>query len=374
MSDDAAAAPFPGFDDAGADGSSLAEHFRRHADAIECGNRSPLCAALMRGAAVDIEARGPVADLFAGIPVPSGSVPTLRLLGALHHLVLSGRAPRLAAYYPSAGGDRSPDGAWPVARAVIADEAGRLRGRLGRTVQTNEPGRAAVLYPALLWLARRHGLPVRLLEIGASAGLNLMTDRFCYRVGGLALGAPDSPVHFAEPWQRVPDLDLAEAAGRLRIIARKGCDLAPLDPRDPEDRLTALSYIWPDEAERFQRTRAALELVAKDPPRVVAQAAEAWLPPTLAAAESGQLTVIWQSVVRQYVPAASWAAIERAFDGARTAAQQQRRPVVWLSMEADEDHVRGFRLTIRDAPGRPERLLARCGDHGPPVIWEASAE
>lgn len=344
----------------------MSRRFRRHADALERGERSALYVTLMRAAAGDIESGGRVAELFAGVPVPPGSVPALRLLAGMHHLVLSGRAAQLAAFYPSMGGDRPPDGVWPVALDTIAEHGEWLRRRLARTVQTNEPGRSVVLYGALLWLVHQYSLPVRLLEIGASAGLNLVVDRFCYEVDGAMLGAPGSPVHFIEPWRPAPRFDLAQAADKLRIVKREGCDPAPLDPRDPEDRLTALAYIWPDEPERRARTRAALELAAADPPTVMALPAQGWLPQALAAGEAGQLTVIWQSVVRQYVAPQDWEAIERAF----APRQSDGRPVVWLRMEPKRDHIGGFQLTMKTGADERERLLARCGDHGPPVIWE----
>lgn len=359
--------------DARAAEASLAARFRGHADTLDRGGRSPLCVALMRAAADDIEARGRLRELFDGVSVAPGSVPALRLLAALHHLVLAGRAPELAAFYPSAGGIRPPDGAWPVALQTLAEHADWVHERLQRAVQTNEPGRAAVLFPALLWLTSRYRLPIRLLEIGSSVGLILMADRFCYLVDGAQLGAPASTVRFADPWKPPPVLDLAEAARALCIVEREGCDPAPLDPRDSEDRLTALSYIWPDERERLERTRAALGLAADDPPPVVAIPAERWLPQALAAADDGQLTVIWQSVVRQYVEPESWAAIELAFREA-LGGRSEQRPVVWLSMEPSGEHGGGFRLTMRTACDEPQRLLARCGDHGPPVIWSSGLD
>ena len=104
---------------------------------------------------------------------------------------------------------------------------------------------------ALLWLTDLYGLPIRLLELGASAGLNLLADRYCDLVNGDVLGDPASPVRFKEPWDRAPDIDLVAAAARMRIINRAGCDRSPLDAGDPEDQLTLLSYIWPDELKRF---------------------------------------------------------------------------------------------------------------------------
>jgi hypothetical protein len=316
----------------------LPGRFRRQADAMERGGRSPLYVALIREAADDIEAGGPVAKLFEGIDVPPGSVPSLRLMGALHYLALSGRA--------------------PLSLAAVDDHFDEIHERLHRTVQTNDVGRSAVLYAALLWLVDRHALPVRLLEIGASAGLNLLADRYSYVVGGVELGDPASPVRLAEPLERSPDVDLPAAAARLRVVSRAGCDLAPLDPRSLDDRLTLMSYIWPDEPERLERTRAALELAANDPPPVTRSGAAEWLrgvePP-----RDGALTVIWQSVFRQYLSDDQWADLEAAHpDGA-----------VWLRMEPTGDSKADAELTVCEARGEPPRRLALCSHHGAPVVW-----
>jgi hypothetical protein len=345
----------------------LPRRFRRHADALARSGRSPLCIALMRSGADDIDAGGLVGELFEGVPTPPGSVPQLRLVAALHYLVLSGNAPELARFYPSVGGDRPPDGVWPVAHAALDEHAELVRGRLQRTVQTNDPGRSTVLYAALLWLTDRYGLPIRLLELGASAGLNLFADRYCYLVNGDVLGDPASPVRFKEPWDRAPDLDLVATAERLRVIDRAGCDRSPLDAGDPEDRLTLLSYIWPDELERFARTKAAFEVAVERPGVVAAADAEAWLRAVLAPID-GALVVVWHSLFRQYIPGPEWESLEATYRDAIIGSRPDA-PVVWLSMEPEPDHNHGVQLTVRTTPPESAQALARCGDHGPPLIW-----
>jgi len=322
----------------------------------------------MLAAAADLEAEGIAARLFAGVPAPPGSVPQLRLLAALHHLVLSGRAPELAGFYPSAGGTRSPEGAWGPAVATIEEHFRWIRERLHRTVQTNEPGRSAVLYGALLWLSDRHRLPIRLLEIGASAGLNLIPDRYCYIVGGRALGDSASAVRFEEPWGPGPPVGIRGAGAGLQLVERAGCDRNPLDPADPEDRVTLLSYIWPDEMPRIERMRAALEVAAASPAPVSSLAASEWLPGALGQRPPGTLTVIWHSLFRQYVKSVEWTEIEKAIQSAGT---DPDRPVAWLSMEPGEDHLAQVSLVLRGPPGEGDRPLAECGDHGPPVRWRA---
>lgn len=361
---------YGGAGDAWSSGRSLSGRFRRHADSLERSRRSPLYAQLMRAAAEDIDRRGVVAELFAEVPTPPGSVPQLRLLGALHHLVLSGQAPELAAFYPSAGGTRPPDEAWPSARKTILERFEWLKLRVGHTVQTNEPGRSAVLFPALLWLTARHRRPIRLLEIGASAGLNLQADRYRYRIGELRLGDPASPLEFIDPWMPAPQIDLAAAAAELRIVERAGCDVAPLDPRDPDDQLTLLSYIWPDELDRIDRLRVALSVAARDPAPIARARASQWLAGALASGSDTALDVVWESVFRQYVDPQEWEAIEACL---RAAASERPGRVIWLSMEPSvDDHMGRQRLTLREGSEEPEITLALAGDHGLPISWEAA--
>ena len=360
------------------DQGHLVRRLRSNAQWMQDEHRSPLYTVLMRGAADDIEAGGVVSELFAGVPAPPGSVPQLRLMAALHELVLAGRAPELVGFYPSAGGDRAPAQAWPVARRALRDHADWIAPRLRRTVQTNEPGRAAVLYAVLLWLVDRGAArgrdlrPIRLLELGASAGLNLLADRYRYEQEGSVLGAPDSPVAFAQPWRPPPPIDLRTAADRLAIVHRAGCDSSPRDPADPEDRRRLLSYIWPDESERFHRLQAALEIAAADPPPVAAADALDWLPGALEDRAAGELTVVWHSVVRQYVDRDAWEATRERFRAAARA--DPDRPVVWVSMEPMPERIFGCAVTVTAAPDLAADVpLARCGDHGPPVAWETTA-
>jgi hypothetical protein len=151
--------PYGGAGDSQAGSRSLADRFRRHAESLVRVGRSPLYVRLMGAAADDIDRGGPVARLFAGIPTPPGSVPELRLMGALHYLVLSGQAPGLAAFYPGAGGAEPLAGVWSAAQTAIDEHFDQMRNRLHRTVQTNEPGRSAVLFAGLLWLTDRHRRP-----------------------------------------------------------------------------------------------------------------------------------------------------------------------------------------------------------------------
>src|SRR5216684_432374 len=104
-------------------------------------------------------------------------------MGAVHWLVLEGKVPELALYYPSAGGSRPLEEAWPAFRATVEQNAAALRQLVLHPVQTNEVARSCGLLGGFLMVARETGLPLRLLELGTSAGLNLRWDRYWYQAG-----------------------------------------------------------------------------------------------------------------------------------------------------------------------------------------------
>jgi HAD superfamily hydrolase (TIGR01509 family) len=344
---------------------------RRHGRSLARSGRSPLYVALIAAAADDHEAGGVVARLFAGVDLPPGALPAGRLMAAVHELALTGREPELSAFYPSTGGTRPPDAAWRAVRAALERNFDWIKLRLHRTVQTNEPGRSAALYPVLLWLTAVHGRPLRLLEIGASAGLNLICDRYRYDVGELTLGDPGSPVRFEQPWHPAPAIDLAVAAAALRITHREGCDPNPLDPASPDDRRRLISYIWPDEHDRLTRLDAALAVAAPRPPMVVKARAIDWLPDALSRRRDGELTVVWHSVMRQYVDPGEWSALGTASDAA--VAANSERPIVWAGMEPVSGGG-GFEIMLRTGADQAATRVAACNDHGPPVVWELDAD
>ena len=341
----------------------LDERFRLQAEQCRL-HGSPLTAALLHGAAAEIGRAGPVRDLLAPLEADRpGTVPSLRFAGALHRLVLERRAPALALHYPSVGGKAGPD-AWAAAGQVVADEPG-LHELVRAPVQTNEVGRSAALYGGLLHVAHETGLPIRLLEVGASAGLNLRVDAFAYEVGMQVLGDPASPVRLREPWSgRLPP------QVPLQIAERRGCDPAPLDPASTQDRLTLTSYVWADQVERFERLRRALEVAARLPAVVEPVPASEFLTRELADPVKGVATVVWHSVVWQYLPPDERAAVVRLLDEAGARATP-RAPLARLTLEPDElgdGHFR-FAVTLTTWPGGRRRVLAEARGHGPPVVW-----
>ena len=140
-------------------------------------------------------------------------------------------------------------------------------------------------------------LPLRVLEVGASAGLNLRFDRYAYSSGGLRWGDDRSAVRFDDLYRdgRTPPHGIA-----LDVTERRGCDARPLDPRSEEDRLTLLSFVWPDQGSRFELLRRALNQARTMPVQVDRADAAEWAGRMLANTEPGTATVLFHSIVMQY--------------------------------------------------------------------------
>src|SRR5262249_16481279 len=188
---------------------------------------SPLYSTLLRQAAEDARAAGVCwAVLYDHHDDPPDSALALRFLGAVHRLVLQGKAPQLAACYPSTGGDSECDGLWPRFHAVVQQNATALCELVRRPVQTNEVGRCAALLGGFLEVVRRTGLPLRLLEVGAAGGLILRWDQYRYEANDEGWGNPDSPVRICGAFEDFhPPFDV-----QVEITERRGCDASPIDP------------------------------------------------------------------------------------------------------------------------------------------------
>ncbi|TQS46654.1 DUF2332 domain-containing protein [Cryptosporangium phraense] len=336
--------------------------------AMACGDHSPLYRALLDGAAIDVEKGGPVAGLLAPYADRLTASPGLRLLAAVHCLVLDGALPELAPYYPSVGGTEPPESAWPVVERVLEQRTDEVAAAMAAPVQTNETGRASVLYAGLLVLAHRTGLPIRLLEIGAAAGLNLRADRFGYRTATGVHGDPGSPLVLDEPWRGEAPVPLGT---RVRVVERRGCDPAPLDPSSPSDRRHLESLIWADQVDRLERLRSAFT-VAERVPAPVDRASDtaAWLADRLSETASGTLTVVWNSVIKGYVDPDAWKAIEVLLADVGEHAGGDA-PLARLSFEPETDE-RGkprFAAWLTLWPHGERRLLGTAGGHGTPFDW-----
>ncbi len=229
--------------------------------------------------------------------------------------------------------------------------------------------RCTVLLGGFATAQAHHPLPLRLLEIGASAGLNLLWDSYAYALDldtgeTLQWGVDTSPLRLSAAWKGTPP----PLPAAFDVSARAGCDLNAVDLSQPEDYRRALSYIWPDQFDRVERFKAAARLVRERAIRVDSADAGDWLNEHLNDNVPGVLSVVFHSYVWPYFSADTAAAVIRALDaaGARATADA---PLAWLRMEpADSESRPALLLTLW--PGGETRRLAWCHPHGLKARWE----
>jgi hypothetical protein len=254
------------------------------------------------------------------------SLAPLLLLAAIHRLVLEGQLPDAARYYPSAGGRVDVDALWPHLIDALP------RATLPACVQTNEVERTCGLLPGFLEVVRQTGLPLRLLEIGASAGLNLRWDHF--------------------PFLEVPAV--------VRVVERRGCDLHPIDPTLDESRGAMLCFVWPDQADRLQRLAEAIAIARRVPATVERCDAVDWLRAELGEPRHGVATIVYHSVVLPYMTEEGRENLRQVMEDAGRRATADA-PLAWVSMEPAGEEA-DVHLTMW--PGGERRLIARAGLHG----------
>jgi hypothetical protein len=342
-----------------------AQMMRWQADACrELG--SPLYSDLLVRAADDLISGGPTSEVLRGhLDERLSSVLALRLLGGAHALALSGRAPALAMYYPSAAGtlDLEPGSphAWAALRQTFADRADEIRSWLDHPPQTNEVGRAAALLGGLRHIAAERELPVRLIEVGASAGLNLRADHFYVPGDAGSYGDPESPVVLTGGWQGEPPPE-----SHIQVIERVGGDLSPVDPATADGRLRLTAYVWPDQADRLGRLRGAFELAAELPAELRAEAASVTLERTQLV--SGAWTVLWHSIFRQYLDERQ--RVELA-DGVAALGAVATTDAPFAYVYLEQSRAGGCPVTLTTWPGGRQRVLGSAPAHGLPVRWHA---
>ena len=312
---------------------------------------SPLYQVLSRTAASDED----LLELAA--EVRPGQQPTNMLFAAAHLLVLKRPELPFARFFASVAGDdvEPPEGAGAEFASFCAEHRGAIARILReRLVQTNVPRRGVAVRLAMREVARRTPGPVTFLEIGPSAGIQLLFDRWALETGGRRFGPAGAPLNLRSQWRAdgpPPDLD------RLPPVRdRLGVDLHPVDATDPEQRLWLQALVWPEHRERFAELATALDVVAADPPTILQGDAIELLPrlDEERLAEDIPL-VVFHAMVRIHVAADR----RPAFDAA-IAALSRRRRVLHVSMEPDDGAIP---LTLRDSHGM-DRDLALVEGHG----------
>lgn len=226
---------------------------------------SGLYADLLEASSADVQRSGPTWRLLEPHATrDTGDALAMRYMAAVHRLVLTRQAPELALFFPSVGGTADGEQAWPALAAALEQHRDTVSDWVVRRCQTNEVGRCAALACGFLTAAMEEdGLGLRLLEIGASGGLNLRWDRYVYTdaASDRSWGDPRSPVQMRGVWD-VPD---ALTAAQPVVVERVE---AATRPRRSAHRRGAVGADGVDLGRpmaRFERLRGALEVAREVP-------------------------------------------------------------------------------------------------------------
>lgn len=291
---------------------------------------------------------------WQGRPEANGDALALRLCGALHALVLQNIDSGLAAIYPP-NGNILEDEFRSTLTAAIARNDAELVEWLNLAPQTNEVGRSSILYMGLLEIARRFGQPLRLFEIGSSAGLNLVLDQYGYDLCGAMFGNQESGLQLQPEWKGAPP-----APASVEVVERHGCDLSPINLAT--DRIRLQSYVWPDQEERHRRLAAAIEIAEKISVKVDRMDAGSWVIQQLTENRPhGQTTVLMHSLTYCYLPPETQSMIAGHLEALGSRADLAH-PLAWLGFELNQDNQP--ELTLRSWPNGESELIARAHPHG----------
>lgn len=291
----------------------------------------------------------------------------LRIAGALHNLVLTGEDKRLENVYAGRMTDQAAVDA--LVCELVEKYDARLLPWLDGPPQTNEAGRSSSLMAGLLWLAQFVPAKFEMLELGSSAGINTMMERYRFDLGGVQVGPVASPMQIKPEWRGPPP-----PATKPQIWSIRGCDIAPVDLTEPDAALRLKSYVWPEAYFRMDRIDAAVALANEKAPNVVkADAAEFVSDALREPQESGVTRVLFHSIVWQYVPAVQQQIVEARMAKVAAAATPEK-PLAWLMLETNRETFK-HELTVRywdgsENCGEPH-LLACAHPHGAWVEWLA---
>ena len=338
--------------------------------------------AICAGLADDPERAGIIQGARAGFRNP------LILLAAVHHLLLTDAQHELGAYYATVVGEAArpvDDGLYPAFAAFVDEHRARIEELVAtRTTQTNEPRRTVVTLPALGLVQAEAAAPLALIEVGASAGLNLLGDRYAFTVGDMTSGDPASRVQMAcevrgELRPPIP--------ARLEVAWRRGLDLNPLDVRDPATREWLRALVWPEHPDRLQLLDAALQMARQDPPVIVRGDLVDDLPPLVADAPPDAALVVACTWTLAYIGPER----RREFIAALAGLAASARRTLWLVAGEGESVLATLELGIGETPAdgfgestltlhrfapagdREHRLLAFTHPHGRWLRWAEPA-
>jgi hypothetical protein len=318
----------------------------------QCVGHSPLYERLASAIAQDES----LLEFVRSAP-PSQQRPTL-LFAAVHELLVQERLHPLARYYASVSSQVASGDPLPAFRSFCTVYRRQILSRMNSGgTQTNDVRRSAALAIGLHHLQTRVGKPLFLVELGASAGLLLLFDRYRIKIGRRTVGPQGSLVDV------VVDADeSAEALAPLRmpsVAGRLGVDLAPIDLRDDGQARWLEAFAWPEAHGDRDRLRAARAIAQRHPPRVLQGDAVTILASLLDSIDEECVPVVFHSTLFTYLDAVQRQSIAQCME-----AVGSRRDVCWLPLEAP-----GFLTRVQPAFQVPSTvatqnsqfvLAARC--------------
>jgi hypothetical protein len=297
-----------------------------------------------------------------GEPSALGDALPLRLVGALHELVLTRTDENLGKLYPPNHREISGKDLYECAAEAVVRHDDFLVARLANPPQTNEIRRAAAIFAGFLHITERTGMQLHISEVGASAGLNLLLDQFAYDLAGIHHGVAGSTVRLKPDWNGPPPPRQVPV-----IEERRGCDLLPFDLKNSQDTTRLLSYVWADQEDRLQRLRAALKIADDLPVEVDRSDAIAWLKTRLHVPREGIAHVLFHTIAWQYLPEEAKRKGQEIIHSAGARATDSA-PLFHLAMEADGNSP-GASLSLAAWPGGTKTELARVDFHGRWINW-----
>ena len=290
----------------------------------------------------------------------------LSLLAAVHARVLSGQAPGLASYYPSVGGTSADySAATDQFISLCNEEPDALMTHAQRVPQTNDVRRCIPLAAGYMYAGAHASLPLRILEVGASAGLNLLWDQYYYDFGTFQWGSPASEVRLRAGWEGNRNV----WAESVTVLERLGCDVCPVDVFNEDGWLRLRSYVWPNDLSRLNSLDAAVAVRRLDNGVVVENgSASSWLAAQLQEPRPGLATVVVHSAVTPYLSESERVEMTRAIDATGALASVDA-PLIHLSFEDRPDRPAIAELRATMYPGGKDLLLATVHRGHESVRW-----
>jgi hypothetical protein len=287
---------------------------------------------------------------------PTADALPLRLVGGLHALVRSGAAPKLSQVFTGSIADQAAIA--NILAEALARHDSELMPWLDQPPQTNEPARSGALMVGIVHIAKRFGHRMDVLEVGSSAGLNLLMDRYRFDLGGVAYGPESAPVTICPEW-RGPTLPKIQ----VEFAGVRGCDVSPIDVTNPDAVERLAAYVWADNLERLERLTRAAAMITEKPVQLEKADAASWLETQLAEPEDQGVTrLLMHSVVWQYLTPQTQSRITSAMEAAGRLATTEK-PLAWVYMEPDRV-LKRQEVWVRTWPGNGSRMVAIAHAHG----------